>query len=175
MNKNFLDRNLALEAVRVTEASALSSSLYMGRGNEKAADQAAVNAMRTTLMNSPINSKIAIGEGEIDEAPMLYIGEKLGTCVDDDYSPALDIAVDPLECTKNCANNLPNSMTVMAIGPQGKLFSNLQKPNLFEQIEKCGRIKICCEKLCHIVIKKGGHFLHSLLLCSLHQILCLFD
>ena len=94
-----------------------------GFGDNEQADQAAVNAMRTTLMNSPINSKIAIGEGEIDEAPMLYIGEKLGICVDDNNSPALDIAVDPLECTKNCANNAPNAMTVMAIAPQGKLFS----------------------------------------------------
>ena len=79
MGKEFLDRNLALEAVRVTEAAALSSSLHMGRGNEKAADQAAVNAMREFLNNLSIDGKVVIGEGERDKAPMLYIGEKVGS------------------------------------------------------------------------------------------------
>ena len=94
MSKNFLDRNLALEAVRVTEVAALSSSLHMGRGNEKAADQAAVNAMRSFLNNLFIDGKIVIGEGERDKAPMLYIGERVGL-----GGPKVDIALDPLEGT----------------------------------------------------------------------------
>ena len=108
--------------IKTTEYAAVACSQLRGCGNKNEADQAAVNAMRVTLMNSPINSNIAIGEGEIDEAPMLYIGEKLGMNIDNDTLP-LDIAVDPLECTKNCANNDPNAMTVMAIAPKGKLFS----------------------------------------------------
>ena len=108
--------------IKATEYAAVACSQLRGCGNKNEADQAAVNAMRVTLMNSPINSNIAIGEGEIDEAPMLYIGEKLGMNIDNDTLP-LDIAVDPLECTKNCANNDPNAMTVMAIAPEGKLFS----------------------------------------------------
>ena len=109
--------------IKTTEYAAIACSQLRGCGDKNQADQAAVNAMRVTLMNSPINSKIAIGEGEIDKAPMLYIGEKLGMNIDDDNTPALDIAVDPLECTRNCANNSPNAMTVMAIAPRGKLFS----------------------------------------------------
>ena len=109
--------------IKATEYAAVACSQLRGCGDKNKADQAAVNAMRTVFMNSPINSKIAIGEGEIDEAPMLYIGEKLGMNIDDDDILALDIAVDPLECTKNCANNNPNAMTVMAVAPKGKLFS----------------------------------------------------
>ena len=109
--------------IKATEYAAVSCSQLKGCKDNNKADQAAVNAMRATLMNSPINSKIAIGEGEIDEAPMLYIGEKLGTNIGEVGTPELDIAVDPLECTKNCANNEPNAMTVMAIAPRGQLFS----------------------------------------------------
>jgi fructose-1,6-bisphosphatase class II len=78
--------------------------------------------MRRTLMNAPIDARVAIGEGEIDEAPMLYIGEKLGTHINRADVLPIDIAVDPLECTKNCANNNPNAMTVMALSPRGDLF-----------------------------------------------------
>ena len=81
--------------MKATEYAAVACSQLRGCHDEKKADQAAVNAMRATLMNSPINSKIAIGEGEIDEAPMLYIGEKLGTNIDEREIPTLDIAVDP--------------------------------------------------------------------------------
>ena len=109
--------------IKATEYAAVACSQLRGCGNKNEADQAAVNAMRVILMSSPINSRIAIGEGEIDEAPMLYIGEKLGVNIDDDNTPGLDIAVDPLECTKNCADNNPNAMTVMAVAPKGKLFS----------------------------------------------------
>ena len=114
MNKNFLDRNLALEAVRVTEAAALSSSLYMGRGNEKAADQAAVNAMRSYLNNLYIDGKIVIGEGERDKAPMLYIGEKVGT-----GGPKVDIALDPLEGTTITAHGGENALSVLAMASEG--------------------------------------------------------
>src|SRR3954471_3639994 len=86
------DRNLALEAVRVTEAAALSASLLMGRGDEKLADQAAVDAMRQALNSLAIDGTVVIGEGERDEAPMLYIGEKVGT----GQGPKIDIALDPL-------------------------------------------------------------------------------
>ena len=89
------DRNLALEAVRVTEAAALAASKLMGRGDEKAADQAAVDAMRVALNALDIQGEVVIGEGERDEAPMLYIGEKVGT----GKGPAIDIALDPLEGT----------------------------------------------------------------------------
>ena len=78
--------------------------------------------MRTTLMNAPIDARVAIGEGEIDEAPMLYIGEKLGTHIDREAVLPIVIAVDPLECTKNCANDDPNAMTVMALSSRGDLF-----------------------------------------------------
>ncbi len=110
MTQQFLDRNLALEAVRVTEAAALSSSLYMGRGDEKAADQAAVNAMRDFLNNLSIDGKIVIGEGERDKAPMLYIGEKVGI-----GGPKLDIALDPLEGTTITAHGGENALSVMAM------------------------------------------------------------
>jgi len=89
-----MDRNLALEAVRVTEAAALAASKLMGRGDEKMADQAAVDAMRTTLNSLAIEGTVVIGEGERDEAPMLYIGEKVGS-----GGPKIDIALDPLEGT----------------------------------------------------------------------------
>ena len=94
MKSNFLDRNLALEAVRITEVAALASSIHMGRGDETIADQSAVNAMRSFLNNMPISGKIVIGEGERDKAPMLYIGEKVGK-----GGTKVDIALDPLEGT----------------------------------------------------------------------------
>ena len=90
-----LDRNLALEAVRVTEAAALAASRLMGRGDEKAADQVAVDAMRTALNGLSIQGTVVIGEGERDEAPMLFIGEKVGS----GEGPLIDIALDPLEGT----------------------------------------------------------------------------
>ena len=101
-----MDRNLALEAVRVTEAAALSASRLMGRGDEKAADQAAVDAMRTALNGLAIDGTVVIGEGERDEAPMLYIGEKVGLA--QAGMPRIDIALDPLEGTTITAKGLPN-------------------------------------------------------------------
>lgn len=109
-----LDRNLALELVRVTEAAALSASLLMGRGDEKAADQAAVDAMRTALNALHIDGTVVIGEGERDEAPMLYIGEKVGA-----GGPAMDIALDPLEGTTITAKGGPNALAVVALAEKG--------------------------------------------------------
>src|SRR5450755_216048 len=109
-----MDRNLALEAVRVTEAAALAASKLMGRGDEKMADQAAVDAMRTTLNSLSIDGTVVIGEGERDEAPMLYIGEKVGT-----GGPKIDIALDPLEGTTITAKGLPNALAVMAMAEDG--------------------------------------------------------
>ncbi|SJZ51558.1 fructose-1,6-bisphosphatase II / sedoheptulose-1,7-bisphosphatase [Enhydrobacter aerosaccus] len=110
-----MDRNLALEAVRVTEAAALAASKLMGRGDEKKADQAAVDAMRTTLNSLNIDGTVVIGEGERDEAPMLYIGEKVGT----GSGPKIDIALDPLEGTTITAKGLPNALAVMAMAEHG--------------------------------------------------------
>ena len=110
-----MDRNLALEAVRVTEAAALAASKLMGRGDEKAADQAAVDAMRTSLNSLNIEGTVVIGEGERDEAPMLYIGEKVGL----GGGPKIDIALDPLEGTTITAKGLPNSLAVMAMAEHG--------------------------------------------------------
>jgi len=109
-----VDRNLALEAVRVTEAAALSCARLAGRGDETAADQAAVDAMRRAFNALSIDGTIVIGEGERDEAPMLYIGEKVGA-----GGPQVDIALDPLEGTTICANGAPNALAVIAMAEHG--------------------------------------------------------
>ena len=109
-----MDRNLALEAVRVTEAAALAASRLMGRGDEKEADQAAVDAMRRALNNLEIDGTVVIGEGERDEAPMLYIGEKVGN-----GGPKIDIALDPLEGTTITAKGGPNALAVVAMANEG--------------------------------------------------------
>ncbi|MBV6632710.1 MAG: class II fructose-bisphosphatase [Alphaproteobacteria bacterium] len=110
-----MDRNLALEAVRVTEAAALSASTLMGRGDEKAADQAAVDAMRRALNGMAIQGRVVIGEGERDEAPMLYIGEEVGL----GQGPKLDIALDPLEGTTITAKGGQNALAVVAMAYEG--------------------------------------------------------
>ncbi len=110
----YLDRNLALEAVRVTEAAALAASRLMGRGDEKAADQAAVDSMRKSLNSLDISGTVVIGEGERDEAPMLYIGEKVGR-----GGPKIDIALDPLEGTTITAKGMENALAVIAMAEEG--------------------------------------------------------
>ena len=110
-----MDRNFALEAVRVSEAAALAASHWIGRGQEKDADQAAVNAMREALNGLTIDGTVVIGEGERDKAPMLYIGEKVGTGT----GPRIDIALDPLEGTTICATAGPNSLAVLAMAEHG--------------------------------------------------------
>ncbi|MCM2349178.1 MAG: class II fructose-bisphosphatase [Bacteriovoracaceae bacterium] len=112
-----MNRNLAMEFVRVTEMAAIASARLMGRGDEKAADQAAVDAMRAMLDSIECDATVVIGEGERDEAPMLYIGEKVGTGT----GIKLEIALDPLEGTTVCAHGGPNSISVMAIGEAGGL------------------------------------------------------
>lgn len=112
-----MDRNLALEVVRVTEAAALASARLMGRGDEKAADQAAVDAMRTAFNSMNMCGTVVIGEGERDEAPMLYIGEKVGNACAN--GAEIDIALDPLEGTTLTATGGPNALSVIAIASKG--------------------------------------------------------
>jgi fructose-1,6-bisphosphatase II / sedoheptulose-1,7-bisphosphatase len=114
-----LERVLTLEIVRVTERAAVSAARLTGRGNEKAADQAAVDAMRRELNKLPIEGTIVIGEGERDEAPMLFIGETVGT----KHGPKVDIAVDPLEGTTLCAKNMPGAIATMAMAEGGTLLN----------------------------------------------------
>jgi len=114
-----LERVLTLELVRVTERAAVSAARLSGRGNEKAADQAAVDAMRRELNKLPIDGTIVIGEGERDEAPMLFIGETVGT----KHGPKVDIAVDPLEGTTLCAKNMPGAIATMAMAEGGTLLN----------------------------------------------------
>ena len=114
-----LDRVLVLEMVRVTEAAAIAASTLVGRGDEKAADAAAVEAMRAALNELDMDGTVVIGEGERDEAPMLFIGEMVGT----GHGPEIDIALDPLEGTTICAKAGPNSLAVLAIAEKGHLLN----------------------------------------------------
>jgi fructose-1,6-bisphosphatase II len=116
-----MDRNLAMEMVRVTEAAAISAARLMGRGDEKQADQAAVNAMRRALQTINIKGTVVIGEGERDEAPMLYIGEKVGAW--DDEDPEVDIALDPLEGTTITARGDFNALAVIAAADKGNFLN----------------------------------------------------
>lgn len=112
------ERNLALELARVTEAAALASARWLGRGNKEAGDGAAVDAMRISFASLPIDGVVVIGEGEKDHAPMLYTGEKVGR----GDGPKLDIAVDPVEGTSLLAFGRPNAISVVAVAPEGSLF-----------------------------------------------------
>jgi fructose-1,6-bisphosphatase II / sedoheptulose-1,7-bisphosphatase len=118
---NALDRVLVLEMVRVTEAAAVAASKLIGRGDEKAADHAAVEAMRAALNTLDIDGTVVIGEGERDEAPMLYIGEKVGAA--QGSGPEIDIALDPLEGTTITAKAGPNALAVLAIAERGRLLN----------------------------------------------------
>jgi fructose-1,6-bisphosphatase II / sedoheptulose-1,7-bisphosphatase len=122
--KSKLERSLSIEVARVTEAAAIAAAGLRGRGNEKDADRAAVDAMRRELNKLHIRGKVVIGEGERDEAPMLYIGEELGT----GDGPQVDIAVDPLEGTTLCAKAMPNALAVLAIAEGGTL---LNAPDIY--------------------------------------------
>jgi fructose-1,6-bisphosphatase II len=119
MNESRPTRNLALELARVTEAAALASGRYMGRGDKNAADRAAVDAMRLILNTIRMKGVVVIGEGEKDEAPMLFNGEELGT----GDAPDVDIAVDPIEGTRPFAMGLPNSIATVALAPRGTMFN----------------------------------------------------
>jgi fructose-1,6-bisphosphatase II / sedoheptulose-1,7-bisphosphatase len=119
-----LDRVLVLEVARVTEAAAIAAARLRGRGDEKGADKAAVDAMRKQLAKVNIRGRVVIGEGEMDESPMLYIGEEVGT----GEGPEVDIAVDPLEGTTICAKAMPNALAVLAISERGGL---LNAPDMY--------------------------------------------
>src|SRR6056300_1371573 len=121
---DFNDRMLSLGLARVSEAAAIASADLIGRGDEKAADQAAVNAMRDQLNKLDIAGVVVIGEGERDEAPMLYTGEEVGT----GNGPGVDIALDPLEGTTLTAKDMPNALTVIAMGPRGSM---LHAPDVY--------------------------------------------
>jgi fructose-1,6-bisphosphatase II / sedoheptulose-1,7-bisphosphatase len=120
----FADRMLSLGLARVSEAAAIAAAKLIGRGDEKAADQAAVDAMRTQLNLLDIKGVVVIGEGERDEAPMLYIGEEVGT----GNGPGVDIALDPLEGTTLTAKDMPNALAVIAMGPRGSM---LHAPDVY--------------------------------------------
>ena len=117
--QDIIERILTMELVRVTERAAVAAAHLRGRGDEKAADQAAVDAMRRELNRLPIDGTIVIGEGERDEAPMLFIGERVGTMT----GPKVDIAVDPLEGTTLCAKDMAGSVAVMAVAQAGALLN----------------------------------------------------
>ncbi|MEW5684263.1 MAG: class II fructose-bisphosphatase [Pseudomonadota bacterium] len=131
MSSEVLDRNLIMDAVRVTEAAAIAAWKLVGQGDEKAADQAAVDAMRTALNDLAIDGEIVIGEGERDEAPMLYIGEKVGQ----GGKAKIDIALDPLEGTTLTAKAMANALAVMAWAPKGTL---LNAPDTYMDKIACG-------------------------------------
>ena len=118
-SRHLPDRVLSLEIARVTERAAIAAARLCGRGDEKAADQAAVDAMRRELNNLPIAGTVVIGEGERDEAPMLFIGENVGA----GDGPQVDIAVDPLEGTTLCAKNMPGAIATMAMAEGGTLLN----------------------------------------------------
>lgn len=115
-----LGRNLALELARVTEAAALQAGRYMGRKDKEGADQAAVDAMRSVLATIEMEGIVVIGEGEKDEAPMLYVGERVGGADE----PKVDIAVDPVDGTRLLANGMPNSIAVLAVAERGTMFAS---------------------------------------------------
>src|SRR3954467_8070348 len=136
------DRNLALELVRVTEAAALAAARWIGRGEKEAADQAAVDAMRLMLDTVRMDGVVVIGEGEKDEAPMLYNGERIG----DGSPPAVDIAVDPLEGTELTAKGFPGALATIAVAERGAMFN----PGPIVYMEKM----VCAPSLMHVL--EGG-------------------
>ncbi|WP_039017827.1 class II fructose-bisphosphatase [Halocynthiibacter namhaensis] len=170
---DFNDRMLSLGLARVSEAAALASARLVGRGDEKAADQAAVNAMREQLNLLDIAGVVVIGEGERDEAPMLFIGEEVGT----GEGPGVDIALDPLEGTTLTAKDMPNALTVIAMGPRGSM---LHAPDVYmdklavgpgfpegvvtldmspkERVEALAKAKGCaCEDITVCVLERPRH------------------
>jgi fructose-1,6-bisphosphatase II len=139
-----MDRNLALDLVRVTEAAAIAAARTMGRGDSHGSDQEAVEAMRAAFQSMDIDGTIVIGEGERDEAPMLYIGEKVGT--QRDGAPAVDIALDPLEGTALCAYGRPGALAVVAMAPSGCF---LHAPDIYMDkiaVGKAGRGVVSIQK-----------------------------
>jgi len=165
-----LDRILTLEIARVTERAAVAAARLRGRGDEKAADQVAVDAMRQELNRLPIDGTVVIGEGERDEAPMLYIGEEVGTR----DGAAVDIALDPLEGTTICAKNLPNSLAVIAIAEKGSL---LYAPDVYMEKVAIGpgsppnpvALDASPTDNVHAVAKAKGVAAHEITVCILDR------
>src|SRR5947209_3207325 len=124
------ERNLAIELVRVTEAAALSAGRWMGKGNKEMVDQSAVDAMRIAVDGVDMNGVVVIGEGEKDEAPMLYIGEQVGNGTE----PEVDVAVDPVDGTRLLSLGLPGALAVVAIADRGSMFS--ARPGVFYMEER---------------------------------------
>src|SRR5437764_13880537 len=126
MNSQRPDRNLALELVRVTEAAALAAARMVGRGDKEGADQAAVDAMRNVLDGVSMDGVVVIGEGEKDQAPMLYNGESIG----DGTPPQVDVAVDPLEGTRLTALGMPSAISVIALAERGTMFEPARRGSI---------------------------------------------
>ena len=118
LRKHAPNRNLALELARVTEAAAMAAARWVGRGDKNGADGAAVNAMRTLINSVSMRGVVVIGEGEKDHAPMLFNGEEVG----DGTGPAVDVAVDPIDGTRLCANGMPNAVSVLAVAERGSMY-----------------------------------------------------
>src|SRR6201984_159529 len=116
--KHAPDRTLALELTRVTEAAAMAAARWVGRGDKNGADGAAVNAMRRLINSVSMQGVVVIGEGEKDHAPMLFNGEEVG----DGTGPAVDVAVDPIDGTRLCANGMPNAVSVLAVAERGSMY-----------------------------------------------------
>ena len=174
-----MKRELALEFARVTEAAALAAHKWVGRGKKELADQAGVDAMRTMLNRLAIDGEIVIGEGEIDEAPMLYIGEKVGIIYNEEekntatHIDPVDIAVDPVEGTRMTAQGQPNAITVLAVGKKG---SFLKAPDMYmEKLivgpEAKGKIDLSkpLEENIHIVAKALNKDLKDLMIVILDK------
>lgn len=152
-----MERELALEIVRVTELAALASAPWMGRGNKYAADGAATAAMRAMLDSVSVQGTVVIGEGEMDEAPMLYIGEKVGN----GEGPYVDVAVDPLEGTEIVAKGLNNALSVIAVAPQGNL---LHAPDMYMEKLAVGpalRGKLSLSDTVEATIRKAAKVLNK--------------
>lgn len=167
-----LDRVLVLEMVRVTEAAAISASTLIGRGDEKAADAAAVEAMRAALNNLYMDGTVVIGEGERDEAPMLYIGEKVGNAIG--KGPKIDIALDPLEGTTITAKAGPNALAVLAVAEEGNL---LNAPDVYMNKIAVGPgypvgvidLKRSATENVEAVAKAKGVAAHEIIVCVLDR------
>lgn len=152
-----MDRNLALEFVRVTEAAAVEAARWIGRGDKKKADGAAVNAMRARFNQIDFSGTVVIGEGEKDEAPMLYTGEHVGKA----KIPVMDLAIDPLECTSSVAYGRYNAMTIVASGPKGSL---LHAPDTYMKkiaVGPLGRKAINLEASVKVNIEKTAKALNK--------------
>jgi len=155
-----MKRELALEFARVTEAAALAAHKWVGRGKKESADQAGVDAMRTMLNRLAIDGEIVIGEGEIDEAPMLYIGEKVGQIYNEEekdsvtYVDPVDIAVDPVEGTRMTAQGQPNAITVLAVGKKG---SFLKAPDMYMEKSVAKALNKELKDLMIVILDKPRH------------------